>query len=120
MISLVLYHADIMKSKLLFSVDGKSIKYRRAKNGSLCKAIPVKTDDIFIAEEIIKQYKIKNGFNFPLNLSLNHFAKHLKRISSLAELNYMITNKMARKTFASVLYFRERVANKLCANPAWT
>lgn len=105
MISTGLYHADIMKSELLFSVDGKSVKYRRAKNGSLCKAIPVKTDDIFIAEEIIKQYNIKNGSNFPLNLSLNHFAKHLKRISTLAELDYMITNIMARKTFASVLYF---------------
>ncbi len=106
MVSLGLYHADIMKSKLLFSNNGNSIKYRRAKNGSLCKAIPVKSDDIFIGEEIIKQYKIKNGFNFPLNLSLNHFAKHLKRISALAELNYMITSKMARKTFASVLYFK--------------
>lgn len=106
MISSGLYHADIMKSKLLFSTNGKSIKYRRAKNGSLCKGIPVNVDDIFIGEEIIKQYKIKNGSNFPLNLSLNHFAKHLKRISTLAELDYMVTNKMARKTFASVLYFK--------------
>lgn len=109
MISLGLYHADIMKSKLLFSIDGKSIKYRRAKNGSLCKALPVTTDDIFIAQEIILQYKIKNGSNFPLNLSLNHFAKHLKRISTLAELDYMITNKMARKTFATVLHFKRRL-----------
>ncbi len=106
MISTGLYHADIMKSKLLFSPNGKSIKYRRAKNGSLCKGIPVNVDDIFIGEEIIKQYKIKNGSNFPLNLSLNHFAKHLKRISTMAELDYMVTNKMARKTFASVFYFK--------------
>ncbi len=106
MISTGLYHADIMKSKLLFSTNGMSIKYRRSKCGSLCKGIPVKSDNIFIAEEIIKQYKIKNGSNFPLNLSLTHFAKHLKRISTLAELDYMITNKMARKTFASVLYFK--------------
>ena len=106
MISTGMYHADIMKSKLLFSTNGKSFRYRRAKNGSLCKGIPVNVDDIFIGEEIIKQYKIKNGYNFPLNLSLNHFAKHLKRISTLAELNYMITNKMARKTFASVFYFK--------------
>jgi site-specific recombinase XerD len=106
MISTGLYHADIMKSKLLFSTNGKSIKYRRAKNGSLCKGIPVNVDDIFIGEEIINQYKIKNGSNFPLNLSLNHFAKHLKRISTLAKLDYMLTNKMARKTFASVFYFK--------------
>jgi integrase len=107
MISTGMYHADIMKSKLFFSTHGNSIhaRYRRAKNGSLCKVIPIKNDDIFIGEEIINQYKIKNGANFPLNLSLTHFAKHLERIRLLAELDYKINNKMARKTFASVLYF---------------
>ncbi len=106
MISTGMYHADIMKSKLLFSANGKSINYRRAKNGSLCRGIPINNDDIFIGEEIIKQYKIRNGSNFPLNLSLTHFAKHLERIRILAELDYKITNKMARKTFASVIYFK--------------
>jgi site-specific recombinase XerD len=107
MISTGMYHADIMKSKIYFTTNGKSIKYRRAKTGSLCKGIPISNDDIFIAEEIIDQYKIKNGSNFPLNLSLTHFAKHLKRISALAKLEYNINNKMARKTFTSVWYFKK-------------
>jgi integrase len=107
MISTGMYHADIMKSKIFFSTNGKSIKYRRAKTGSLCKGIPISNNDIFIAEEIIDQYKIKNGSNFPLNLSLTHFAKHLERIRLLAGLDYKINNKMARKTFASVIYFNK-------------
>jgi site-specific recombinase XerD len=105
MISTGMYHADIMKSKIFFSPNGKSIKYRRAKTGSLCKAIPISNDDIFIAEEIVEQYKINNGSNFPLNLSLTHFAKHLERIRLLAGVDYKINNKMARKTFASAMYF---------------
>jgi site-specific recombinase XerD len=109
MISIGMYHADVMKSQLLFSLDGKSVRYRRAKNGSLCKGIPVINQDIFIANEIINQYKIQNGSNFPLHLSLTHFAKHLKMVSTLAGLDFMITNKMARKTFASVLYFKRNL-----------
>lgn len=107
MIATGMYWADIMKSELFYSNQGDflHIRYRRAKNGSLCKAIPIKDDDIFIGEEIIRQYKIKNRQNFPLNLSLTHFDKHLHRISLLAGLDYKITNKMARKTFASILYF---------------
>ncbi len=107
MISTGMYWADIMKSEIYFSNQGIAphIRYRRAKNGSLCKAIPINDDDIFIAGEIIKQYKIKNGSNFPLDLSLTHFDKHLHRISILAGLDYKITNKMARKTFASHYYF---------------
>lgn len=111
MISTGMYYADVMKSQLFFSASGnnKHARYRRAKNGSLCKAIPIKNDDIFIGEEIIIQYKIKNGSNFPLNLSLTHFGKHLDRISALAELGFKLNNKMARKTFASRLYFKKQL-----------
>jgi integrase len=107
MIATGMYWADVMKSELLFSNQGNvlHLRYRRAKNGSLCKAIPIQDNGIFIAGEIIKQYQIKNKSNFPLNLSLTHFDKHLQRISKLAGLDYGITNKMARKTFASTLYF---------------
>jgi site-specific recombinase XerD len=109
MISSGMYHADIMKSKLLFSPNGESFSYRRAKTNSLCRSIPIRNDGIFIVKEIFIQYKIKNGSNFPLKLSLTHFAKHLERIRILAELDYKITNKMARKTFASVLYFNRKL-----------
>ena len=111
MISAGMYHADIMKSQLHFSTHSNTLnaKYRRAKNGSLCRAIPIQNDGIFIGKEIIEQYKIKSGSNFPLNLSLTHFGKHLDRISDLAELPYKLNNKMARKTFASVLYFNKHL-----------
>lgn len=111
MISFGLYHADIMKTKLFFSMNSnvKHISYRRAKNGSLCRGIPVINDDIFIGEEIIDQYKISNGSNFPLNLSHTHFCKHLARISALAGLTYKLNPKMARKTFASELYFKREL-----------
>ncbi len=107
MISTGMYWADVMKSELFFSYQSNAthVRYRRSKNGSLCKAIPIQDDDIFIGGEIIKQYRIKNKSNFPLNLSLTHFDKHLHRISILAGLDYKITNKMARKTFASLLYY---------------
>ena len=111
MISTGMYYADIMKSQLHFSTHSNTLhaKYRRAKNGSLCRAIPIQYDDIFIGKEIIEQYKIRSGKNFPLNLSLTHFGKHLDRISILAELPYKLNNKMARKTFASVLYFNKQL-----------
>jgi site-specific recombinase XerD len=111
MIAFGMYHADIMKSKLYFSTNGdiKHVSYRRAKNGSLCKVIPIEDDKLFIGGEIIKQYNIKNGSNFPLNLSLTHFAKHLGRIAALAELDHKLNNKMARKTFASELYFSQQL-----------
>lgn len=101
------YWADIRNSVLYFSRNGNNLhmKYRRSKNNTLCKAIPISDDAFFIGGEIIKQYGIKNGSNFPLNLSLTHFDKHLHRISVLANLNIRLTNKMARKTFASELYF---------------
>lgn len=106
MVSTGMYYADVMKSPLNFNGrdDIKHLSYRRAKNGSFCKGIPIKDDGIFIAHEIIQQYKIKNGSNFPLNLSLTHFDKHLERIGLLG-VGFKITNKMARKTFASRLYF---------------
>lgn len=112
MISFGMYHADIMKSKLNIWVnnDIEYISYRRAKNASLCNCIPIINDEIFIGGEIIKQYKIRNGFNFPLQLSHTHFCKHLKRISELAGLSYKLNPKMARKTFASILYFKRQLS----------
>jgi len=111
MISTGMYYADVMKSHLVYFTQGNSThaNYRRAKNGSLCRAIPIKQDGIFIGKEIINQYKIKSGTNFPLNLSLNHFAKHLESISTMADIGFKITNKMARKTFASHLYFNREL-----------
>ncbi len=111
MVSTGQYYADIMKSELNFSQNGnaKHIRYRRAKNGSLCKAIPILNEEIFIGEEIINQYQIKNCSNFPLSLSLTHFDKHLGRLSILAGIGFKITNKMARKTFASYLYFKKNL-----------
>jgi integrase len=111
MVSTGQYYADIRKSKINFSQNGNTIhiRYRRAKNGSLCKSIPINNDAIFIGKEIIAQYGIKNGTNFPLNLSLTHFDKHLGRISTLASVGFKITNKMARKTFASYLYFTKNL-----------
>lgn len=111
MISTGMYHSDIMKSQLMFSTNGKTthVRYRRAKNGSLCKAIPIQKDDIFIGKEIIEQYGISNNTNFPLNLSLTHFNRHLHRISELSGMSFKITNKMARKTFASILYFNREL-----------
>jgi site-specific recombinase XerD len=111
MISTGMYYADILQSKLSFKTHGKimHMRYRRAKTGSLCKAIPIRNDDIFIAEEILAQYNIKDGSNFPLTLSLTHFGKHLDRISALAGLDFKLNNKMARKTFASVIYFKRNL-----------
>jgi site-specific recombinase XerD len=44
-----------------------------------------------------------------LALSLTHFGKHLDRISALADLDCKLNNKMARKTFASVIYFKRNL-----------
>lgn len=111
MVSTGQYYSDIVKSEISFSETGGNvhIRYRRAKNGSLCKAIPIINEDIFIGKEIVDQYQIKNGSNFPLHLSLTHFDKHLKRISDLAGIGFKITNKMARKTFASYFYFTKNL-----------
>jgi len=111
MISFGMYHSDIQKSKISILSDGdfKFLKYRRAKNGSLCKSIPIESDGIFIGDQIIKEYKLSTGKNFPLNLSLTHFNKHLERISELAGFDFKLNNKMARKTFASILYFDRKL-----------
>ena len=54
----------------------------------------------------IKKYNnIINGSNFPLKQSLTRFDIHLERISDMAGIGFKITNKMARKTFASICYF---------------
>ena len=109
MISTGQYHSDIMKSKIFISSNGAvtHLRYRRAKNGSLCKAIPIKDDDLFKGKELIEQYKIKSGSNFPLKLSNTHFCIHLGKISELAGFDFKLNNKMARKTFASLLYFNK-------------
>ncbi len=101
------YHSDISKTSITLTKQGSLVhlKYRRAKNGSLCKGIPVSNDDIFIAAQIIDDYKIKSGSNFPLNLSNTHFVKHLEIIGELAGFNFKLTNKTGRKSFASILYF---------------
>jgi len=118
MVSTGQYFADIRKSILHFSQTENftHIRYRRAKNGSLCKTIPINNDGIFIGEEIIKQYNIKNGTNFPIKLSLTHFDKHLGRISVLANIGFKITNKMARKTFASYLYYNKKLPMQYLQN----
>lgn len=111
MISTGMYYADISKSVIYLSRNGSNthVRYRRTKNNSLCKAIPIQNDYIFISEEIIEEYNIKNGSNFPINISLTHFAKYLKIISEEAGLDYTLKNKMARKTFASYLYFEKQM-----------
>ncbi|NLD49141.1 MAG: tyrosine-type recombinase/integrase [Clostridiaceae bacterium] len=118
MVSTGQYFADIRKSILYFSEnDGfPTIKYRRAKNGSLCRTIPINNDGIFISEEIMEQYNIINGTNFPIKLSLTHFDKHLGRISQLANIGFKITNKMARKTFASYLYYNKKLPMQYLQN----
>jgi integrase len=58
-----------------------------------------------LGQTIVKEYSIKSGSNFPLKLSLSHFDKNLKILSKLADFEYFITSKMARKTFASIYYF---------------
>lgn len=110
MISTGQYHSDIMKSKIYISSSGSltHLRYRRAKNGSLCKAIPVRDDDLFIGKELIEKYGIKSGANFPLELSNTHFNLHLGRISELTEFEFKLIGKMARKTFASLLYFNQK------------
>jgi len=102
-----MYVADINKIKLTIKNSGGCtyLIYRRAKNNSYCPGIPLDDYKCFLGETIRKEYGIKSGTNFPLNLSLNHFDKNLKIISSLAGLDFILTSKMARKTFASRYYF---------------
>lgn len=111
MASVGMYVSDINKIKLTLKNTGNLsyISYRRAKNNSYCKGIPIIDKGCFIGKTIIKEYGVKSKTNFPLNLSLNQFDKNLKIISGLAGLNFMITSKMARKTFASIYYFDYRI-----------
>ena len=102
------YHADIEKITLSISRtkdNNKHCSYRRAKNNSKCKGIPIADYGVFIGENLINQYKIDNGENFPYPLTLNTLDKHLREISRLAGLDIKITSKMGRKTFASRLYY---------------
>lgn len=107
MVSSGQYFSDITKSVINLSYTGAvpHLRYRRAKNNSLCRGIPIRNDGVFIGKELIEQYDIKSGTNFPLNLSLTHFNLHLGKISELAGFSFKLNNKMARKTFASLLYF---------------
>ena len=102
------YHADIDKMPLAISMTKENVEhcsYRRAKNDSRCKGIPIADYGVFIGETLINQYKIKNGGNFPYPLTLNTLDKHLKEISQLAGIDVAITTKMGRKSFASRLYY---------------
>jgi integrase len=107
MSSLGLYISDVNKINLTIKNSGGStyVTYRRAKNNTYSTGIPLWDYGCFWGETIRKEYGIKSGTNFPLNLSLNHFNKNLKIISSLAGLDFSLTSKMARKTFASRYYF---------------
>ncbi len=105
------YYKDIMSSTLniINTRSDRHINYRRSKTNSLCKAIPIMSNGVFCSEEIISQYGISSGSNFPLGLSQTAFSRHLKEISRLAELGFKLKNKMARKTFASILYFDKKM-----------
>jgi site-specific recombinase XerD len=110
MVSTGMYYKDIMKAKIIVNKQGsRHLNYRRAKNNSLVKAIPIIDNGVFILGEMMNQYKIKSGGNFPLNISHTTFSTHLRTISILADIGFVITNKMARKTFASILYFEKKV-----------
>lgn len=111
MCSTGMYVSDV--NKIHFSIKNTSnhryITYRRAKNDSYCKGIPLIDYGCFLGKTLVEEYKIKSGSNFPLNLSLNQFDKNLKIISELAGLDFMLTSKMARKTFASIYYFDYKI-----------
>lgn len=111
MCSTGMYVSDV--NKIHFSIKNsrthKYITYRRAKNNSYCKGIPLIDYGCFVGNTLVNEYKIKSGSNFPLNLSLNQFDKNLKIISELAGLDFMLTSKMARKTFASIYHFDYKI-----------
>lgn len=111
MSSVGMYFSDIKKSSISL---GRSegliyLNYRRAKNNSYCKCIPVVDTDCFLLKTLIGEYSIKSKSNFPLKLSLDKFDEHLKTIGQMAGLDFNLTSKMARKTFASFYYFKYRV-----------
>jgi len=101
------YVVDINKKQLGLkrTINGTFVSYRRAKNNSFCKNIALFDYGCFLGQTVLKEYGIKHESNFPLNLSLNQFDKNLKIISELAGLDFGLTSKMARKTFASIYYF---------------
>ncbi|MGE0020235.1 MAG: hypothetical protein AB7S72_11255 [Draconibacterium sp.] len=86
------------------------LNYRRAKNSSLCKAVPVNDFECFIGGTLIKEYGVRSGSNFPLNLTVNTFNRHLELISEQANLGFVLKSKMARKTFATLNHFNFGVA----------
>lgn len=106
------YHADIAKSRLTISRTKDNIKYRsyrRAKNNSKCKGIPIVDHGVFIGETLINHYNIEDEENLPYPLTLNTLNKHLKELSLLAGLDVAITTKMGRKSFASRLYYNHNL-----------
>ena len=106
-----LYVADINKKPLGIddAKNGSFLSYRRAKNNSFCRNIPLFDYGCFLGQTLRKEYCIKSGANFPLNLSLNQFDKNMKIIGDLAGIDFKLTSKMARKTFASIYYFEYRI-----------
>lgn len=107
MCSTGMYIADITKRTITIENNGKGsfVCYRRSKNNSYCNNIPLYDKGCLLGHTILKEYAIKSESNFPLNLSLNQFDKNLRIISELAGLNFRLTSKMGRKTFASIYYF---------------
>ena len=107
MVATGMYVADVNKSTIQIFPHREYpyLRYRRAKNNSLCKAIPLEDYECFIGAKLIKEYGIRTGSNFPLNLTLNTFNNHLEIISEQADLGFVLKSKMARKTFATLNNF---------------
>jgi len=102
-----MYLADIEKTNISLNrvKNVYHITYRRVKNNSYCKGIVLDDYGCFCGKTLLQEYKISTGKNFPIKLSINHFCLNLRIISQLAGFDFKITSKMARKTFASILYF---------------
>lgn len=107
MVSTGMYISDVNESSLqiFYRKSNSYLRYRRTKNNSLCKAIPLDDYECFIGQTIIREYGIKPGDNFPLNLTVNTFNKHLKVISEQVGFSFVLKSKMARKTFATLNHF---------------
>jgi site-specific recombinase XerD len=107
MVSTGMYYADINKWNV--TIRNNTISpywnYRRSKNNTYCKSIPLSDYSCFLGGTMMKEYNFTSNKKFPLSLSLDKFDNNLKILSELIGLDFHITSKMARKTFASILYF---------------
>lgn len=112
MTSTGMYVTDVNESKVQIfpHKEHPYLNYRRTKNNSLCKAIPIDNYECFICGTLIKEYGIKTGSNFPLNLTVNTFNNHLAQISEQVNLGFVLKSKMARKTFATLNHFNFGIA----------